>query len=147
MKFFNKFLFTLIILIVSTLSAFSQVSIGSSSYTTLKAAFDAINAGTHTGDIEVKITGNTTESSAAFLNASGNGSASYSTVVIYPTGTYTIQGSVANGLIELRGADNVTIDGRANQSGTTRALTIKNTYTTTSAAIWLDSLTILQHSL
>lgn len=119
----------------------SQVDVNGTNYTTLKAGFDAINAGTHTGNIVIKITGNTTESASAVLNASGNGNASYSSIVIYPTGTYTIQGSIASyGLIELRGADNVTIDGRANQSGTTRALTLKNTYTSTCAVIWLDSL-------
>ena len=34
---------------------------GPTSYTTLKAAFDAINAGTHKGAITVAISGNTTE--------------------------------------------------------------------------------------
>jgi len=118
----------------------NNVQIGSTTYTTLKAAFDAINAGTHTGDIVVKIIGNTTESSTAVLNASGNGNASYNSVTIYPTGSYTISGSVSPALIELRGADNVTIDGRSNQSGTTRSLTLRNSSTGTVAVVWLDSL-------
>ncbi|HNP55287.1 MAG TPA: hypothetical protein PKK69_11725, partial [Ferruginibacter sp.] len=42
----------------------------SGTYTTLKAAFDAINAGTHQGSIAITITGNTTESATAALNSS-----------------------------------------------------------------------------
>lgn len=46
-------------------------------YTTLQAAFDAVNAGTHSGVVTVTINGNTTEINTAILNASGSGSASY----------------------------------------------------------------------
>ncbi|HRP02546.1 MAG TPA: right-handed parallel beta-helix repeat-containing protein [Candidatus Kapabacteria bacterium] len=142
MKYFNKIIITLTIMLLASIVALGQVSIGGSSYGNLTSAFNAINNGSHTGDIVIKITGDVSQgSSAAVLLASGNGSASYSSIVMYPTGSYTISGSVYNGLIELRGADNVTIDGRANQSGTTRSLTLKNTYTSTSAVIWLDSLT------
>lgn len=126
--------------IFNPLDSYSQVRIGTTNYTTLKAAFDAINAGTHTGNITIQITGNTTETSTAILNASGAGSANYNSVTIYPTGTYRISGSVANALIQLNGADNVTIDGRVNQSGNTNALTLENTFTTTThAVIWIDS--------
>ncbi|MCX7736667.1 MAG: T9SS type A sorting domain-containing protein [Candidatus Kapabacteria bacterium] len=133
------FLFVSTLLTLSFGNLYSQARIGSTDYSTLKAAFDAINAGTHTGDIVITIRSNLTETSAAVLQASGVGSANYNSVTIYPTGTYTISGSIANGLIELRGADNVTIDGRVNQSGSTNALTIQNTYTSTSTVIWLDS--------
>ncbi len=126
-------------LVFSFGNLYSQARIGSTDYSTLKAAFDAINAGTHTGNIVITIRSNLTETSAAVLQASGVGSANYNSVTIYPTGTYTISGSVVNGLIELRGADNITIDGRVNQSGSTNALTIQNTYTSTSTVIWLDS--------
>ena len=44
----------------------------SAGYTTLKGAFDAINAGTHTGAVNVKINANTTETASAVLNASGS---------------------------------------------------------------------------
>lgn len=132
-------LFILLLSAVSFENIYSQARIGTTDYSTLKAAFDAINAGTHTGDITITIRSNLTETSAAVLQASGVGSANYNSVTIYPTGTYTISGSVANGLIELRGADNITIDGRANQSGTSNSLTIQNTYTSTSCVIWLDS--------
>ncbi|HSN75970.1 MAG TPA: hypothetical protein VL334_12920, partial [Anaerolineae bacterium] len=107
------------------------VSAGGSSagYTTLKAAFDAINAGTHTGAIDVKINGDTTETVTAVLNASGSGSASYTAVLIQPSGgaARTISGTISgNALVTLNGADNVTIDG-LNASG--NALTLSNTST------------------
>jgi len=72
----------------------------SGNYTTLKAAFDAINNGTITGSITLQITSNTTESATAALNASGTGSASYSSISIYPTGLgYSISGSLAAPII------------------------------------------------
>ena len=54
------------------------------SYTTLKGAFDAINAGTHKGVITITITSNTTETASAVLNASGVGASSYSGITISP---------------------------------------------------------------
>jgi Concanavalin A-like lectin/glucanases superfamily/Secretion system C-terminal sorting domain len=97
-------------------------------YATLKAAFDAINAGTHTGAITLKITGSTTETSTAALNYSGSGSASYTSVNIYPTSTgLSISGNLTSPLIDLNGADNVTIDGRVNASGSTKDMVINNT--------------------
>ncbi|MEP7095427.1 MAG: hypothetical protein ABI793_15305, partial [Flavobacterium sp.] len=95
-------------------------------YTTLKLAFDAVNSGTLTGSITLQVIDNTTETVSAVLNASGTGSASYTTVIIYPTVTgKTISGSLNGVLIDLNGADNVVIDGRLNQSGTAN-LTISN---------------------
>ena len=105
----------------------------STSYSTLKAAFDAINAGTHTTIITIGISANTTEASSAVLNASGVGSASYASISIQPTGgaARTISGSIAGALISLNGADNVTIDGLNTGSN---SLTIENSSTTTSAS-------------
>lgn len=100
---------------------FSQVDVTASggtanaSYTTLKGAFDAINAGTHTGTISIAITGNTSESATASLNNSGNGSASYTGITISPSGgaTRTISGTLVGlAVVELNGADNVVIDGK-----------------------------------
>lgn len=97
-------------------------------YTTLKAAFDAINAGAITGAITLQITDNITETASAVLNASGTGSANYSSLNIYPTSTgKTISGNLTAPLIDLKGADNVTIDGRVNAEGGTKDLTITNT--------------------
>ncbi|MEI6767112.1 MAG: hypothetical protein WCM76_15880, partial [Bacteroidota bacterium] len=107
-------------------------------YSTLKQAFDAINAGTVSGTITLKITGSTTETASAILNATGSGSASYNSILIFPAGSgYIIGGSVANPLISLVGSTNVTIDGRVNQSGSTN-LTIRNTNTISTVASTLS---------
>lgn len=108
----------------------AQVTVnpGAGSYTTLKGAFDAINAGTHTGAITIDVSGDTTETAPAVLNASGSGTASYTSILITPSGgaTRTISGAIVAGspLIDLNGADNVTIDG-LNTGG--NALIISNT--------------------
>ena len=100
----------------------------SASYPTLTAAFAAVNAGTHTGTLNINISGDTNEGTgSALLNASGTGAASYTTILVTPTGARTISGSVAGTpLIDFNGADNVTIDG-LNTGGNT--LTINNTST------------------
>ncbi len=115
------------------------VNPGAGSYPTLKAAFDAINAGTHTGAITVSIDANTTEGTTpATLNSSGAGSASYTSVLIYPSADgIIVTGNPATGfgVIQLKGADNVTIDGdNPNSGGTNRNLTVNNTNTTTAIA-------------
>lgn len=99
------------------------------SFTTISDAFAAINAGTHQGSITISINGNTSEPNAPVaLTGSGVGAALYTAVVIKPTVVATVSGtpSVANGVINLRGADNVTIDGSITAGGTTRDLTIVN---------------------
>ncbi len=101
------------------------------SYTTLAGAFAAINAGTHTGNIGIGISASTTETGACVLNASGAGSALYTAIGIAPTvDGVSISGptTTGRGLIELNGADNVTIDGdNSNTGGINRNLTITNT--------------------
>lgn len=114
-------------------------------YATLKAAFDAINSGAiNTGVITLQIIDNTTETASAVLNASGTGSSSYSSVVIYPTVTgKSISGSFTAALIDLDGADNVTFDGRLNQIGSTPDLTITQSESTNNSSrtirIWDDA--------
>ena len=104
------------------------VGVSGADYTTLKAAFDAVNAGSITGAITLQVIDNTTETASAVLNASGTGSASYSSLTIYPTvAGISISGNVDAPLIELNGADNVVVDGRINATGTTKDLTISNT--------------------
>lgn len=99
-------------------------------YFSLKSAFDKINDGTHRGSITIKINHSTTESASAVLNASGSGSANYSSVYIYPTDTsLSISGDLSEPLIDLNGADNVTIDGRLNATGTEKDLLIVNAST------------------
>ena len=107
------------------------VNPGGGSYPTLQAAFDAINAGTHTGNVTVSIVNSTTETASCVLNASGAGSASYTSVTINPTNDNVVVSGptlTGRGLIELNGADNVTINGdNPNSGGTNRNLTIQNT--------------------
>ena len=83
-----------------------------SSYTTLNAAFTAVNSGTHQGVISISITGDTNEgATTAVLNANG----AVSSITISPSGgvTRTISGATTAGtpMIDLNGADNVTFDG------------------------------------
>jgi hypothetical protein len=110
-------------------------------YATLKAAFDAIIAGTHTGSINIEVCGNTTETATAELTASGLASTSYTNITIRPVGgARIIEGSIVGAIVKLNGADNVTIDGRQGGTGTARDLTVRNINTTTAtAAIWLAS--------
>ncbi len=98
------------------------------SYTNIRTAFDKINDGTHKGTLILKITGSQVLYSNARLNASGTGYASYSSVNIYPAATgLAISGNLAAPLIDLDGADNVTIDGRVGATGLTKDLVITNT--------------------
>jgi hypothetical protein len=110
-------------------------------YATLKAAFDAINAGTHTGTINVEVCGNTAETAVAEIFASGTGSSSYTSVTVRPVGgARIIEGSIVGAIVKLTGADNVTIDGRQSGTGTARDLTVRNNSTAAAtAAIWLAS--------
>lgn len=120
-------------------AAWSQISVtatggtASANYLTLNAFFTAVNAGTHTGIINATITSNINEGTAFTpipLNASGQGNASYSRINITTNSTYTISGApIANrSLLELNGADNITIDGNL---GGVRSLTFENTAATT----------------
>jgi len=119
----KKISLTFFVLFFST-ALFSQITVNSSTgtttpttYTTLKASFDAINLGTHTGVILISVTGNTTETNSCVLNASGTGSSNYSSIKITPNGgsTRVVSGAITSGLplIDLNGADNVTINGLA----------------------------------
>ena len=137
MKKFSKLFFIVVLTLISGQSLFSQVNVTatigtlSGSYATLGAAFTAINAGTHKGVITIGISAYTNETTTtASLNASGSGSASYTSITISPTGggarTITGATTAGNALIQFNGADNVTIDG-LNTGG--NSLTISNTQT------------------
>jgi hypothetical protein len=88
---------------------------------TLKAAFDAINAGGGSGNVTATIIDNTTEPLQASLNQTNY------TVLVVPQGNRIVEGNIANALVLLNEADNVTIDGLS-QTGT-NTLTIRNTNT------------------
>lgn len=95
-------------------------------YATLHEAFDAINAGLHNGSVNIVITGTVTETQTATLLASGSGAALYTDVMIQPQGAAVVTGSIAGApLIDLDGADHVTIDGL----GGVNSLVIENTST------------------
>jgi len=123
-----KNLITLIALLLLSKSLTLATTVGGvgADYANLKLAVLAINNGTLTGNIVLQITGNTTEPSASTINESGTGAASYNHIAIYPTVTCTINGNFNSAVIVLNGADSVTIDGRINQSGTSKDLTIVN---------------------
>jgi hypothetical protein len=119
-----KIAFLLILVILSNSGLLAQVSVtatvgtaGPSTYTSVNAAFTAINAGTHQGVITIALTGNTTEpATPTALSSSGTGAAIYTSISIKPSGgNRTISSNATpttnRGIIELNGADNVTIDG------------------------------------
>ena len=143
MEKFTQFRLAAIIILLCAISlntqATSPVHVTATSgttsgdYSTLKAAFDAINNGTHQGDVTIAINASTTETATAVLNASSSPS-SYTSVNIYPTATIlSISGNLATPLIDLNGADNVTIDGRVNATGSSKDLVITNTSTSSVA--------------
>ncbi|MBW3524244.1 T9SS type A sorting domain-containing protein [Chryseobacterium sp. NKUCC03_KSP] len=130
-------------LILFGLYANAQISLTASAgtstatYTTLKDAFDAINAGTHQGSINLSITANTTETAMAVLNAG----TTYTSINIKPTAAVTISGAIAsNPLVKILGS-NVTIDGSSTSGGTTRDLSFSNTSATSPSVLFMGSAT------
>jgi hypothetical protein len=120
-------IFTLFFIFTLTDSFCQNVNVTPSfaTYPTLKAAFDSINVGKHTGNISVSIIGNTTETASAVLNDSGSGGSSYTSITITPSGgVRTVEGNINGAVIKINYADNITIDGRINGEG--RNLIIKN---------------------
>jgi hypothetical protein len=123
MKSFTRLILTTFAMLSLALSAaWAQVSVtatggtASGSYGTISAAFAAINAGTHTGSIQITVTANITEPAAVTpLEASGVGLASYTAISLKPSGDVTVSSAATpttnRGLVELKAADNVTIDG------------------------------------
>ena len=103
---------------------------GPTNYANVGSAFAAINAGIPQGVILVSVTCDTVEPVSAILNASGTGSASYTSVTVNPLGARTVSGTLAGPLINLNGADNVTIDGL----GGGNSLTLDNTSTAATAS-------------
>jgi len=104
-------------------------------YTTLNAAFTAINAGTHQGVINITIGANTTEPAVAVPLLRSNAPSNYSSITIKPSGNVTVNSAAAptasRGIIEFNGADNVTIDGDDPNTVGTRNLTFQAAAVTT----------------
>ncbi len=113
-------------------------------YNTLKEAFDAINIGTHKGDINISINTSTTETATAILyqtkkSMGGGKKSDYNYVNIVPTTQgVSIGGNFSGALIQLNGADNVTIDGRVNFTGTAN-MTIEQQETSSPAIEFINS--------
>jgi hypothetical protein len=143
--------FNVLLLLGVSFSAFSQVDVtatagttGPTTYATVSAAFTAINAGTHQGQITIAITANTTEPGSPTALLQSASPSSYSSILIRPSGgNFTIGGTVtaSRAIIELRGADNVTIDGDDPNTAGNRNLTIgfANTAATIAACIRVSS--------
>lgn len=99
-------------------------------YSTLRAAFAAINAGTHRGSINIELCAAIiAEGQPANLNSSGAGAASYNAISIYPLlDNVNITGTPdpGFGVIQFNGADRVTLEGdNPLTPGPNRNLTIK----------------------
>jgi len=139
---FLNFKMTLVFLFafLSSIGMMGQVSVVAStgttsgSYSTVNAAFTNINNGTHKGIITITVTANTTEPATPVqLLASGTGSSSYTGITIKPgSAGIVMSGSAASGrgILELVGADNVTIDGSSNGTSS-KDLTIQRATSTT----------------
>lgn len=125
-------------------AAFAQVDVSASSgtetatYTTVKAAFDAINAGTHQGVINITITANTSETATAALSRS-TGTSNFTSVSLKPAPnvTATITGAAAGPVFRILGS-NVNIDG-SNNGTDTRNLSIVNGNATGAQVIAMGS--------
>jgi len=109
-----------ILSILLGVSAFAQVDVTATAgtetatYTTVKGAFDAINAGTHQDVINITITANTSETATAALSRS-TGTSNFTSVSLKPAAnvTATITGAAAGPVLRILGS-NVTIDGSNN---------------------------------
>ncbi len=148
-RFTRAFSTVLLLSILLVGKVFAQVTVSpgvGGPYSTVNAAFTAINAGTHTGAVTIAISSNTTEpATPVVLAASGVGAASYTSITIYPTvaGVVVAGASTAtNGVLVFNGADNITINGNLNNGvGTSRDLTIQNTpalVTTAHSVLWFQ---------
>jgi hypothetical protein len=100
------------------------------SLTAAGGLFDQLNIGVVTGALTVLITGNlTVEDGSTALNPLNQGGTNYA-VSLQPDGTTErlvtgAANSMGNGIV-LNGADNVTFDGRFNQTGSTKYLRFRN---------------------
>src|SRR5205085_6834696 len=113
-------------------------------YATLTAAMAALNNTIITGPILFSLTSTYSSAGETFpiVVPANGGSNATNTMTIKPGSgaTISISGSSASSIIELLGADYVTVDGSNTVGGTSRDLTIQNTnIATLTAAMWLAS--------
>ena len=133
-----RFLTFILLIGIFTWQAKAQVvkTVGATGadFTSLRQAMAAINSnigGEYVGAIELQIIDNIIEPTEGAISpglVTISSSTVWTSLKIYPTVSgKTISGDYSGALISIEGANNVTIDGRKNQIGTTRALTIINT--------------------
>jgi len=123
----------------SPITVNATVGTATANYTTLHDAFEAINDGTHQGDIEIELSNGVFESAQAVLYESGyNATSSYNRVDIYPVASdVRIVGAFTNGaVVLLDGADMVTFDGRVNRSGSNPSMEIINSAVTNNTGVY-----------
>lgn len=108
-------------------------------YTTVKGAFDAINAGTHQGTINITLTANTSETATAVLNRS-TGTSNFTSVSLKPAAGViaTITNATTAGPVLRILGSNVTIDG-SNNGSDSRDLSIINGFATGSVVVGMGS--------
>lgn len=131
----KKLFFTIILICYYCIANAQNINVsgalvGNGTYPDLASAFTAINGGAQTGaNILVTVVGNTAETTTAGLNAN-----TWATLTISPSGgtTRTISGNIAGYIVDLVGADNVTLNG-LNSGG--NALIIENTNVGSSGTI------------
>ena len=93
-------------------------------YSSLKAAFDAINATANQSgkNIEVRIGASVTETATASLSNNN-----WNSLTIFPTAAdLVIDANMGSAVIRLNGTKNVTLDGRVDKSGSTASLSVIN---------------------
>ncbi len=128
MKKLLQIIFTLIISFTIQYTLTAQVTVSGSNassngdYTSLEDAFEAIEDHDQTGyDISITITSDYAPTNRAVLT-DGN----WNTITVTPVGHRTLEGACYYAIFELRGADNVTIDGINDNNN---SLTLINTDT------------------
>ena len=100
-------------------------TMGPTTYTTLREAFDSVNSGRHQGAIVITISANTTEVKTDSLGAG----ATFTSLLVKPAPGTTpiVTGAFTTQLVYLNRTKNVTIDGSNTVNGTTKNLTLVNT--------------------
>lgn len=119
-KLFTSLFLTILLPFISKASTYT-VGLGGN-YSNLQSAFAAVNSGVISGYITFQLISSTVEPSTVILDG-GSPNATYNTITIYPTQS----GLTIEGNIQLNACDSVYIDGRVNQSGNNKDLTIQGT--------------------
>ena len=131
MKTLNKKIYSMLIaifLFISVGNSYSAIvdvynnSVFTGGYASLDLALAQVGVAPNTGSVEVKINTSHTSGSGTINNSN------YITCKIFPTANgITVNYTLAATAILINGADNVTIDGRLNGTGTSRQLTLNCT--------------------